>query len=72
MKFVIYSKTCEKRPLSKQQKIGFRDQLSLNAGAFCNTFDLNLGHMLLNTSYVEICLMLCIQFILCMDYPFMK
>ena len=28
----MYSKTCVKRPLSKRQKIGFQDQLSLNAG----------------------------------------
>ena len=28
----IYSKTCLKRPLSKRQKIGFQDQLLLNAG----------------------------------------
>ena len=28
----MYSKTCEKRPLSKRPKIGFQDQLSLNAG----------------------------------------
>ena len=28
----VYSKTCVKRPLSKRQKIGFQDQLSLNAG----------------------------------------
>ena len=28
----IYSKTYEKRPLSKRPKIGFQDQLSLNAG----------------------------------------
>ena len=27
-----YSKTCIKRPLSKRPKIGFQDQLSLNAG----------------------------------------
>ena len=27
-----YSKTCVKRPLSKRQKIGFQDQLSLYAG----------------------------------------
>ena len=27
-----YSKTCVKRPLSKSQKIGFQDPLSLNAG----------------------------------------
>ena len=43
----IYRKACVKRPLSKRPKIGFQDQLSLNAGkkyyrmlqgAFCNTF----------------------------------
>ena len=28
----VYSKTCVKRQLSKRQKIGFQDQLSLNAG----------------------------------------
>ena len=28
----IYSKTCVKRPLSERPKIGFHDQLSLNAG----------------------------------------
>ena len=27
-----YSKTCVKWPLSKRQKIGYQDQLSLNAG----------------------------------------
>ena len=30
--FDIYSKTCVKCPLSKTPKIGFQDQLSLNAG----------------------------------------
>ena len=29
---VMYSKTCVKRPLSKRPKIGFQDQLLLNAG----------------------------------------
>ena len=29
-------------------------------------------HMLLNISQVEICSILCIQFVLCMDYPSMK
>ena len=28
----MYSKTCVKLPLSKRPKIGFQDQLSLNAG----------------------------------------
>ena len=30
--FCIYSKICLKQPLSKRPKIGFQDQLSLNAG----------------------------------------
>ena len=30
--FCTYSKTCVKPPLSKRLKIGFQDQLSLNAG----------------------------------------
>ena len=29
---MMYSKTCEKQPLSKRPKTGFQDQLSLNAG----------------------------------------
>ena len=29
---MIYRKTCVKWPLSKRPKIGFQDQLSLNAG----------------------------------------
>ena len=32
---IKYSKTCVKRPLSKGTKIGFHDQLSLNAGQKC-------------------------------------
>ena len=31
-KQIVYSKTCVKQPLSKRLKIGFQDQLSLNAG----------------------------------------
>ena len=30
--YMQYSKTCVKRPLAKRPKIGFQDQLSLNAG----------------------------------------
>ena len=42
---VVYSKTCVKQPLSKRPKIGFHNQLSLNAGQSiaecCNTLDLH-------------------------------
>ena len=30
-RYLRYSKTCVKQPLSKRPKIGFQDQLSLNA-----------------------------------------
>ena len=33
---------------------------------------LGLGHMLLNTSHIEIFLIFCIQLVLCMDCQFMK
>ena len=43
--YIIYSKTCLKRPLKKNTKIGFQYRLTLNAGqeyiVFCNTFDLH-------------------------------
>ena len=44
--FDLSKKTCVKWPLSKRQKIGFQDQISLNAGQkycrmLCNTFDLH-------------------------------
>ena len=31
VRFVVYSKTCVKRPLSERVKIGFQGRLSLNA-----------------------------------------
>ena len=36
----VYSKTCVKRPLKKRPKIGFQDQLWLNAGrhSFCGRY----------------------------------
>ena len=46
--FYFNMKTCLKRPLKQNTKIGFQCRLSLNAGqkyyrmgAFCNTFDLH-------------------------------
>ena len=45
--FIVYSKTCVKRPLSRRPKIGFQDQLLLmqvesvaecSKGAFCNIY----------------------------------
>ena len=43
-----YSKTCVKRPLSKRPKIGFQDQLSLNAGQkYCRMLPLEHSAILL-------------------------
>ena len=43
-----YSKTCLKRPLSKRPKIGFQDQLSLNAGQkYCRMLTLERSEILL-------------------------
>ena len=43
-----YSKTCVKRPLSKRQKIGFQDWLSLNAGQkYCRMLPLEHSAILL-------------------------
>ena len=44
----MYSETCVKRPLSKRQKIGFQDQLSLNAGRkYCRILQPSLSYHLL-------------------------
>ena len=46
--FIQYSKTCVKRPLSKSPKIGFQDQLSLNAGQkYCRMLPLEHSAILL-------------------------
>ena len=43
-----YSKTCVKQPLSKRLKIGFQDQLSLNAGQkYCRMLPLEHSAILL-------------------------
>ena len=44
-----YSKTCVKRPLSNRQKIGFQNQLSLNAGQkYCRILQGEHSAILLN------------------------
>ena len=44
----LYSKTCEKRPLSKILKIGFQDQVLLNAGQkYCRMLQREHSAMLL-------------------------
>ena len=49
----IYSKTCVKRPLSKRPKIGFQDQLSLNAGQkYCRM--LHLEHSAILSTFIKL------------------
>ena len=49
LQFAIYGKTCVKQPLSKRPKIGFQDQLSLNAGQkYCRMLILQSFHPSLN------------------------
>ena len=44
---MVYSKTCVKWPLSKRQKIGFQDQLSLTAGQkYCSMLQGELSAIL--------------------------
>ena len=44
-----YSKTCVKPPLSKRRKIGFQDQLCLNAGQrYCRMLQMEHSAILLN------------------------
>ena len=48
-----YSKTCLKWPLSKRAKIGFQDQLSLNAGQkYCRM--LPLEHSAILLTFIEL------------------
>ena len=51
--YLSYSKTCVKRPLSKRPKIGFEDQLSLNAGQkYCRM--LPLEHSALLSTFIKL------------------
>ena len=48
-----YSKTCVKRPLPKRPKIGFQDQLSLNAGLkYCRM--LQVEHSTILLTYIKL------------------
>ena len=49
----MYSKTCVKRPLSKRQKYGFQDQLSLNTGQkYCRM--LPLEHSAILSTFIKL------------------
>ena len=50
----MYSKTCVKLPLSKRLKIGFQDQLSLNAGQkYCRM--LKVEHSAILSTFIKNC-----------------
>ena len=49
----MYSKTCVKQPLTKRQKIGFQDQLSLNAGRK-NSIMLQGEHSTIHSTFIKL------------------
>ena len=51
--FDAYSKTCLKRPLKKETKIGFQDRLSLNTGKkYCRM--LHLEHSAIHLTFIKL------------------
>ena len=64
-----YSKTCVKRPLSKRQKIGFQDQLSLNAGKkYCRM--LQGEHSAIVSTFIKLPFVIKIFVLSIFDWPF--
>ena len=65
----VYSKTCVKRPLSKRQKIGFQDQLSLNAGQkYCRM--LQGEHSAIFSTFIELPLVIKVFVLFIFEWPF--
>ena len=65
--FIINSKTCGKRLLSKRQKIGFQDQLSLNAGQkYCRV--LQEEHSAILSTFIKLLLFIEIFVLSIFDY----
>ena len=57
IKLLEHSKTCIKRPLPKRPKIGFQDQLSLNAGQkYCRMLQVKHSATLLTCIKLPFCL----------------
>ena len=64
-----YSKTCVKRPLSKRPKIGFQDQLSLNAGQkYCRM--LQGEHSAILSTYIKLPFIIKIFVLSFFEWPF--
>ena len=66
---LMYSKTCVKRPLSKRQKIGFQDQISLNAGQkYCRM--LQGEHSAILSTFIKIPFVIKIFVLSIFEWPF--
>ena len=64
-----YCKTCVKQPLSKIQKIGFQDQLSLNAGQkYCRM--LQREHSAILSTFIKLPIVFKIFVLSIFEWPF--
>ena len=66
---ILYSKICVKRPNSKRQKIGFHDQLLLNAGQkYCKM--LQGEHSAISLTFIKLPFVIKIFVISIFEWPF--
>ena len=66
---IMYIKTCVKRPLSKRQKVGFQDQLSLKAGQkYCRI--LPLEHSAILSTFIKLPFVIKILVLSILEWPF--
>ena len=64
-----YIKTCVKWPLSERQKIGFQDQLSLNAGQkYCRV--LQVEHSAILSTFIKLPFVIKIFILTIFEWPF--
>ena len=67
---ITYSKICVKQPLSKRPKIGFQDQLLLNAGQkYCRMF-LPLEHSAILLTFIKLPSVIKIFVLSIFEWPF--
>ena len=65
----LYSKTCVKRPLSKRPKIGFQEQLSLNAGQrYCRM--IQMEHSAILSTFINLPFVIKIFVLSIFEWPF--
>ena len=66
--YKVYSKTCLKRPLKKDQKIGFHDRLLLNAGQkYCRM--LQRKHSAILSTFIKVSLTINILVLSIFEWP---